>query len=299
MKKILFTFAAFFSMAISATASEVVGAPTPWGYDLQLAKGELPEIFRQFHTELLILITVITLFVLALILYICIRFSAKRNKTPSNVTHNTKLEIIWTVVPILIVVVIMVRSLNVLYFVDKTEKADLTIKVTGYQWYWGYELPDHGVAEFESRIVPSKDLKPGQPKLLEVDEALVLPVGKTVKVLLTSAPTGVIHAWGIPALGFKRDTVPGRLSEGWLKIEQPGVYYGACYELCGPDHSQMPIKVIGVSQAEFDAWVVSKGGKTLEAIAAEKTALEEKVAADKLAAEKAKEAATTNTEVKN
>lgn len=260
MRKLLCLFLALAGLSMPA-AAEVVGLPHPWGYDFQLADGELQNTFRQFHTELLIIITLITLFVLGLIAYICFRFSAKRNPIPSKVTHNTKLEIIWTVVPILIVVGIMVKSLNVLYYVDKTQKADLTVKITGYQWYWGYELPDHGVAEFESRIIPTKDLKPGQPKLLEVDEALVLPVGKTVKLLMTADPNGVIHAWGVPALGIKRDTIPGRVSEGWIKIKDPGVYYGECYELCGPDHSQMPIKVIAVSDADFQAWVESKGGK--------------------------------------
>jgi len=264
MKKLLIFIVALLGTAVSAKAAEIIGAPTPWGYDLQLAEGELPGIFRQFHNELLVVITLTCVFVLGLIFYICFKFSAKRNPKPSTVTHNTLLEIIWTVVPIIIVVVIMVRSLDVLYFVDKTEKADLTVKVTGYQWYWGYELPDYGVAEYESRMVQTKDLKNGQPKLMEVDEALVLPVGKVVKVLLTADPNGVIHSWGVPALGFKRDTVPGRLSEGWIKIEQPGVYYGACYELCGPDHSQMPVKVIGVTEEEFNAWVISKGGKMPE-----------------------------------
>ena len=161
----------------------------------------------------------------------------------------------------------MIKSLGVLYYVDKNPKADLTVKVTGYQWYWGYELPDYSVAEFESRMIPTKDLKEGQPKLFEVDEALVLPVGKTVRVLLTADPNGVIHAWGVPALGFKRDTVPGRVNEGWIKIEKEGVYYGNCYELCGPDHSQMPVKVVAVSEAEFQKWVESKGGKMPSATA--------------------------------
>lgn len=261
MKKLFLFILAIISVAASAKAAEVIGAPEPWGYDLQLADAELPNTFRQFHNELLVIITAITFFVLAIITYICFRFSAKRNPKPQKFTHNTKLEVIWTVVPIIIVVAIMIRSLGVLYYVDKTEKADLTVKITGYQWYWGYELPDYGVAEYESRLVATKDLKEGQPKLSEVDEALVLPVGKTVKLLLTSDPNGVIHAWGVPALGFKRDTVPGRLNEGWIKLEKAGIYYGACYELCGPDHSQMPIKVIGVTEDEFNAWVISKGGK--------------------------------------
>lgn len=260
MKKILSLMFVFCAIAFSASA-EVTGLPHNWGYDFQLADGELQNTFRQFHHELLIIITLITLFVLGLITYICIRFNAKRNPHPSNITHNTRLEIIWTVLPIIIVVGIMVKSLNVLYYVDKSEKADMTVKITGYQWYWGYEYPDHGVAEYESRIVATKDLKPGQPRLLEVDEPLVVPVGKTIRLLLTADPNGVIHAWGVPALGFKRDTIPGRVNEGWIKVQDAGVYYGECYELCGPDHSQMPIKVVALPEAEFNAWVVSKGGK--------------------------------------
>lgn len=282
MKKLFCLFLAIASISVPALAQNIVAEPQPWGYDFQLSDGELQNTFRQFHHELLILITIITLFVLGLIAYICVRFSAKRNPVPSKVTHNTKLEIIWTVLPIIIVVGIMVKSLGVLYYVDKSDKSDLTVKITGYQWYWGYELPDYGVAEFESHLIPTKDLKPGQPKLLEVDEPLILPVGKTVRLLLTGDPNGVIHAWGVPSLGFKRDTIPGRVNEGWIKIKDPGIYYGECYELCGPDHSQMPIKVIAVTEPEFEAWVASKGGKLPEAAKAEAPKADDK-AADKAA----------------
>jgi cytochrome c oxidase subunit 2 len=262
MKKVLFALGAFLltSIAITSTA-HAVGAPTPWGWDLQLAHGEFGDRLRGFHTYLMYIITAITVFVLGVIFYIVVKFNRKRNPKPADFTHNTLLEIIWTVVPIIIVIAIMVPSLKLLYFVDKTEKADLTVKVTGYQWYWGYEYPDYGVTEFESRMIPTNKLKAGELRLFEVDEPLVVPVGKTVRVLLTGDPNGVIHAWGVPALGFKRDTIPGRMNEGWFRIEKPGVYYGACYELCGPDHSQMPVKVIGVTEEEFAAWVASKGGK--------------------------------------
>ena len=294
MKKILSLMFVLCAVAFSANAAELINAqPHNWGYDFQLADGELQNTFRQFHHELLIIISLTTLFVLGLIAYICIRFNAKRNPKPSNVTHNTKLEIIWTVLPIIIVVGIMVKSLNVLYYVDKTEKADLTIKITGYQWYWGYELPDYGIAEFESRIIPTKDLKEGQPRLLEVDEPLVVPVGKTVRLLLTADPNGVIHAWGVPAFGFKRDTIPGRVNEGWIKVKDPGVYYGECYELCGPDHSQMPIKVIAVSDADFQKWVESKGGKMPAA-----PAIDEAAPAPAAEAEKTATAAGKPAEVK-
>ena len=301
MKKILsimFILCASTLPALAQEGTSVIGLPHNWGYDFQLADGELQNTFRQFHNELLVIITLITLFVLGLIAYICIKFRASKNKKPSTVTHNTKLEIIWTVLPIIIVVGIMVKSLNVLYYVDKAEKADLTIKVTGYQWYWGYELPDYGVSEFESRLIQNKDLKEGQPRLLEVDEALVLPVGKTVRLLLTGDPNGVIHAWGVPALGFKRDTIPGRVNEGWIKIKDPGIYYGECYELCGPDHSQMPIKVIAVSDAEFQAWVEKKGGKMPAAPAIDEAAPKPAAEAEKTASVAGSPAAAPTAEVK-
>jgi cytochrome c oxidase subunit 2 len=144
---------------------------------------------------------------------------------------------------------------------DRAEKADITLKVVGYQWYWGYSYPELGVEEFESRMIPTKDLKEGQLKLLEVDEPIYVPVGKTVKVMVTSDPLGVIHAWGIQSLGFKRDAIPGRVNEGWIKVDKEGTYYGQCYELCGVDHAFMPIKLVAVSEKKFNKWVKSKGGK--------------------------------------
>jgi cytochrome c oxidase subunit 2 len=288
MKKFLSLLAIF--AALPAAAMAAIHQPVEWGYDFQLTNGELETVFRNFHTELMVIITIITLFVLGLIAYICVRFNAKRNPVPATFVHNTRLEIIWTILPIIIVVGIMVKSLNVLYYVDKAPKSDVTVKIVGYQWYWGYELPDYGVAEFESHVIPTKELKEGQPRLLEVDEPLVLPVGKTIRLLMTADPNGVIHAWGIPALGIKRDTIPGRVSEGWIKIKEPGVYYGECYELCGPDHSQMPIKVIGVSDAEFQTWIESKGGKMPSAAAIDQGAPAPAAEAAKLEDVKTKDA---------
>lgn len=261
MKKILaLAFIALVSVSTPALAEGNVFSPEAWGWFFQDAPSELGERMVDFHNYIFAIISVITIVVIGLMAYIVVKFSAKRGHEPSKTTHNTLLEVIWTVIPILIVVAIIIPSMKLLFYVDKVEEADLTLKVVGYQWYWGYELPDYELEEFESRIIPEKDLKEGQLRLLEVDEPLLLPVGKTIKVLLTGDPNGVIHSWGIPSLKFKRDTVPGRTNEGWIKIEQPGTYYGQCYELCGPEHAYMPIMVKGVSEAEFEEWVLTKEG---------------------------------------
>lgn len=271
MKK-LFAFALLaltFAVMPAMAADENVHTATPWGWFFQPDSSELGQRMVDFHNYVFAIITVITIVVIGLMAYIIVKFSAKRGHKPSKTTHNTLLEVVWTVIPIIIVVAIIVPSMKLLYYVDTVEDADLTVKVVGYQWYWGYELPDYGVEEFESRIIPEKDLKEGQLRLLEVDEPLYLPVGKTVKVLVTGDPNGVIHAWGIPSLKFKRDTVPGRTNEGWIKIEEEGTYYGQCYELCGPEHAYMPIMIKAVSEAEFNDWITKKGGTVpgLQAVA--------------------------------
>lgn len=245
---------------LASAAEGAVHAPHAWGWFFQEDSSELGQKMLDFHNYVFVIISVITVLVIGLMAYIIIKFRRRDGVEPSKTTHNTLLEVIWTTIPILIVVAIIIPSMKLLYYVDRVEEADFTLKVTGYQWYWGYELPEFGVEEFESRIIPEKDLKEGDLRLLEVDEPLVLPVGKTVRVLVTGDPNGVIHAWGIPALKFKRDTVPGRINEGWIKIEEEGVYYGQCYELCGPDHAYMPIKILAVSEAEFNDWVTKKGG---------------------------------------
>jgi cytochrome c oxidase subunit 2 len=259
MKKLF----AFFAALLTATSAfaEDIGLPKDWAYGFQPKIGsDIYTRMQDFHSFVFAIACVVVVVVVGIMAYIGLRFNAKRNPNPSKTTHNTLLEIIWTTIPLLVVVVIMVPSVRLLYYVDKTEKADLTLKVVGYQWYWGYEYPEYNIKPFESRIVPKDKLEDKSKFMLEVDEPVILPVGKTVRVLLTGDPNGVIHAWGVPALGFKRDTNPGHIAEGWIKIEKEGVYYGECYELCGPDHSLMPIKVVGVSQAEFEKWVISKGG---------------------------------------
>ena len=190
---------------------------------------------------------------LALLAYVVWRFSESRNPTPSRTTHNTLLEVLWTALPVVILVVIAIPSVRLLYYSDVAPEADMTVKAIGHQWYWTYEYPDHGNFSFDSTMVDSAELKPGAPRLLEVDNRIVVPVGRTVRVQVTA--DDVIHAWAIPAFGVKVDAVPGRLNEVWFKAERTGVFYGQCSELCGVNHGFMPIRVDVVDESAFDAWV--------------------------------------------
>lgn len=203
-----------------------------------------------------IIIFLIVIFVMILLAYVMVRFSKKNNPKPQTFTHNKTVEIIWTVVPILILVTIAIPSLRVHYKEynnpERFDKADLTLKVVGHQWYWSYEYPDQGIA-FDSNIKADKDLAPGEPRLLAVDNAIVVPVNKVVRVQLTAAD--VIHSWAVPAFGVKKDAVPGRLNETWFMAEKEGIYYGQCSELCGKSHGFMPIAVVVVSEEQFAAWV--------------------------------------------
>jgi len=213
-----------------------------------------------FHDWILMpAITIISIFVLILMLWVIVRFRRSANPTPSRTTHHTLLEVLWTLVPVLILVAIAVPSIRLLAHQYSPPKADLTIKVTGNQWYWTYAYPDHGDFELVSNMLSEEDAKKrGEPRLLAVDERVVVPVGATVKLIVTSAD--VIHSWGIPAFWVKMDAVPGRLNETWFKADRPGVYYGQCFELCGSRHAYMPIAVEVVQPAQFAAWIGSKGG---------------------------------------
>lgn len=219
----------------------------------QEANSPMMEKFVDFHDLLLVLCFAIPAFVIALIIYISIRYHKSNNPTPSTTSHNTLLEIIWTTIPVLILIAIAIPSLRLLYYIDKTVDADMTLKVIGYQWYWGYEYPDHGDIAFDSVIVPDDELKPGQKRLLEVDNRIVLPVDTNIRILVTAAD--VIHAWSVNQLGVKIDAVPGRLNETWVRINKPGTYYGQCSELCGVNHGFMPIVVQAVTKEEFERWV--------------------------------------------
>ena len=247
--------------ALPALADEMrVGQPTPGAIGLQPGVTPLKHDATFFHNVILLpIITAIVLFVLALLVWVMIRYNKKANPTPAKWSHNTTIEVIWTIVPVLILMFIAIFSFRLLYAYHDMPKPYMTVKATGYQWYWGYEYPDNGISEFVSNVLPEEKAKAQKvPYLLAATEPLVVPVGKPIRVQVTGAD--VIHAFAVPAFGIITDAIPGRLNETWFTIEKPGVYYGNCRELCGVDHAYMPIEVRAVSQAEFDAWVASKGG---------------------------------------
>ena len=227
--------------------------PQPWEMWMQPAATPVMERIREFHGLLMVIVVVIAVIVTGLMLYTIWRFSAKRNPVPQKTTHNTLLEMIWTVVPVIILVIIAVPSFKLLYYEDVVPKADLTIKAIGNQWYWSYEYPDNGKFGFDAVMVPTEELKPGQLRLLETDNEVVLPVDTTVRIIVTASD--VLHSWAVPAFGVKIDAIPGRLNETWVRIEREGTYYGQCSELCGVGHAFMPIKVRAVSKETFAAWV--------------------------------------------
>ena len=241
--------------ASAQNALPVQGAPQPWQLNLQPPKSPLAEQMFGFHTELLVIITVITLFVLGLLFYVCWRFRESANPTPSKTSHNTTIEIVWTVIPVIILLVIFVPSMRLLYAAHSYADAEMTVKVTGHQWYWSYSYPDHGDFGFESIMIPEDEIDPaqGQIRLLSVDEPMVLPVGTKIRFILTSAD--VLHNFAVSSLGVRMDTVPGRLNEAWTQINEPGRYFCFCSELCGTGHAYMPIEIHAVSKEEFEAWV--------------------------------------------
>ncbi|AFS46889.1 cytochrome c oxidase, subunit II [alpha proteobacterium HIMB5] len=249
MKKILLTLTTFF-FSFEAMANQ----PKDWQLGFQEAASESMRDIISFHDNLLLpIIVAISAFVLFLMLYVCVKFRASANPNPSKRTHNVAVEVLWTLIPCLILIVIAVPSFKILYKQDAIPKADLTIKAIGYQWYWGYEYPDENII-FDSYMVEDKDLKANQPRLLAVDNEVVVPVNKVVKVLITA--NDVLHAWALPSFGVKRDAVPGRINETWFKAEKTGTYYGQCSELCGIKHAFMPITVKVVSEEEYQEWLM-------------------------------------------
>jgi cytochrome c oxidase subunit II len=247
----------------AAALAQAIGAPRPWEMGMQAAFGPLKQEQIDLHHLVLVIITVITLFVAGLLGWVMWRYNARRNPAPTRTAHNTVLEIAWTVIPVLILVVMAIPSFRLVYYEDRTHDADLTIKVTGHQWYWEYTYPDKNNIDFSSYIIPDDQLKPGQRRLLEVDNQLVVPVGKNVRILTTSGD--VIHSWFIPALGVQRYAIPGRTIETWLRADQPGVYYGECNQICGTNHSRMPIVVHAVPEQEFNAWLTQAKTKFSDA----------------------------------
>ncbi|HEV3500005.1 MAG TPA: cytochrome c oxidase subunit II [Bradyrhizobium sp.] len=236
------------ALAAGGTAFAELGQPAPWEYKLQEAASPVMESIIYFHDWLLIVITVITLFVLGLLITVVIKFNATANPVPSRTTHNTLIEVIWTLGPVLILMAIVVPSFKLLFDELDIPKADLTVKATGKQWYWSYAYPDNGKFEFDSLMAQDK-----QPRLLGVDNEMVVPLNKVIRVQTTGAD--VIHSFAVPAFGIKIDAIPGRLNETWFKATKLGMFYGQCSELCGKDHAFMPIAVRVVNDQDFATWV--------------------------------------------
>jgi len=249
----LFQFVAILAAGLPGLA--MAGAdngPRNWQMGLSPAASLTMERISEFHNLLLVIITLISGFVLVLLLYVMYRFSERRNPIPSKTTHNTLIEVIWTVVPVIILIIIAIPSFKLLYFTDRVENADMTIKVIGLQWYWSFEYPDQGDFTFDAVMVDDEDLEEGQPRLLTTDNPVVLPVDTKVRILVTAGD--VLHSFAMPALGLKLDAVPGRINETWVEITREGTYYGQCSEICGTGHAYMPVVIKAVSREAFDQW---------------------------------------------
>jgi cytochrome c oxidase subunit 2 len=245
-------------MGGGAALAQQTGQPFPKQLGLQAPVTPVMEDLVAFHDALLIVISLITAFVLILLLVCMVRFNRRANPTPSRTTHNTLIEVLWTVVPIIILTGIAIPSFKLLFYEQNTPPADLTIKAQGNQWYWTYSYPDNGNFQFDSRMLDETErpkTKPNEPRLLAVDNDIYVPVNKVVRVQVTADALGVIHSFAVPSFGIKIDAVPGRLNETWFKAEREGIYYGQCSELCGRDHAFMPIAVRVVSEADFAKWV--------------------------------------------
>jgi cytochrome c oxidase subunit II len=270
-------FAVWFLTAISslvglASHPVLAQAPRDWEMGMQPAFSPMKQEIIDLHDLVLVIITIITLFVGVLLAWVCFRYSEKRNPVPSQTAHHTGLEIAWSVIPVLILVVMAIPSFRLIYYLDRTPNPDMTIKVTGHQWYWEYSYPDEGNVDIESRYIADEDLKPGDLRLLSVDNQLVIPAGKKIRILTNSAD--VIHSFFIPSLGAQRYAIPGRTIELWLEADKPGVYYGECNQICGQNHSKMPIAVHAVTDAEFKSWVTqakkaASGGPVTQSVLAE------------------------------
>jgi cytochrome c oxidase subunit II len=242
------------AQVMSGAAFAEMGQPAPWEYRLQAAASPVMEHIIWFHDWLLWIITIITLFVLGLLVAVVVKFNAKANPVPSRTTHNTLIEVAWTLIPVLILVGIAIPSFKLLFLELDIPKADLTIKATGKQWYWSYAYPDNGKFEFDSLLACDESREKCEPpRLLAVDNVVVVPVNKVIRVEVTGSD--VIHSFAVPAFGIKIDAIPGRLNETWFTATKTGMYYGQCSELCGKDHAYMPIAVKVVEDQEFATWV--------------------------------------------
>lgn len=246
------------SFAGAAHATLLQGQPTPEAMHLQPAATEIMRDITSFHDFLLWIIVAISIFVAALLVWVMVRYNRHVNPTPKKFTHNMLVEVIWTVVPVLILVVIAWRSFPLIYEQERIPEAELTLKVTGNSWFWNFEYPDAGVT-IAANLLPEEDARAqGRPYLLATTEPLLVPINTNVRVLVTS--NDVIHAFAVPAFGVKEDAIQGRTNETWFNVDTPGIYYGQCSELCGVNHAYMPIEIHAVTRAEFDAWVAAQGG---------------------------------------
>ncbi len=234
--------------------------PEPWQMTFQPAASPLMEGITAMHDLLLYIIAGIAIVVTLLLAFVIYKFRASRNPIPSKASHHTILEVVWTFIPVIILVMIGIPSIKLLFHLDKPQDAEMTIKAVGHQWYWSYEYPHNDASKsfsFDSYLIADKDLKPGQLRLLEVDNRIMVPINTTVRMLVTS--TDVLHSFAVPSLGIKKDAVPGRVNETWFRISKEGVYYGQCSELCGTGHGFMPIAIQVVSKEQYDEWLKSKG----------------------------------------
>ncbi len=252
-RRLAASFAVLAACAPTAGFAQIVQAPHPWQIGMQAAHSPVERNVQSLNELLLWIIVLITVFVAGLLAYVCWRYNAKRHPVPGRTSHNTVLEIAWTVLPVLILVIIAIPSFRLIYFEDRTYNPDMTIKVTGHQWYWEYGYPDSGDLHFDSYMVPQEDLKPGMMRQLSADNQLVLPVGKNIRILTTSGD--VIHSFFIPSLGVQRYAIPGRTVETWVKVDEPGDYYGECNQICGTNHSVMPISIHAVTEADYKTWL--------------------------------------------
>lgn len=270
------TFLMMAPLVMPGGGTAMAQAPKPWEMGMQAAFSPLKERINDLHNMVLVIITLITIFVGVLLIWVMYRYNAAKNPVPSQTSHNTLIEVAWTVIPVLILVVMAIPSFRLIYYQDRTPDPDLTIKVTAHQWYWEYTYPDNGDISIESRYIRDEDLKPGQLRLLDVDNEMVIPVGKKIRILTGS--TDVIHSFFIPSLGVQRYAIPGRTIETWLSATKPGTYYGQCNQICGTDHARMPIAIKAVSEEDYKAWVAgakkaadagaASGPRTVEAPAA-------------------------------
>lgn len=263
----------FLTVFLASAKAYAAGQPEPWGLGLQPGVSPVKTQLHDFHLLLMVLMTVVVLVVTGLLAYVMFRYRAKANPEPAKFSHNTTVEVIWTAVPVIILVIIAIPSFRLMYFMDRTEDPAFTLKVTGYQWYWGYEYtggtdayPELEIPEYLSYMVPDDEIDPerGQVRLLSTDTKVVLPVDTDIQILVTAAD--VLHSWAVPAFGIKRDAVPGRLNETWVRVEEEGVYYGQCSEICGINHAFMPAEIHVVSKEVFAEWTAKMAEDTFEAM---------------------------------